>query len=101
MESSRRRFLQLAGISAVGLSAKPIFNAFAAEHGEGSEPHFQKGEKALLAKQWAMVIDTRKLQTIEDLEPMIEACHKIHNVPKLEDKNHEIKWIWESEYHNG
>jgi Fe-S-cluster-containing dehydrogenase component len=100
MESSRRRFLQLAGISAVGLGVKPVFNAFAAEHGEGSEPQVQKGDKALAARQWAMVIDTRKLQTAEDLEPLIEACHKVHNVPKLENKNHEIKWIWESEYHN-
>jgi molybdopterin-containing oxidoreductase family iron-sulfur binding subunit len=100
MESSRRRFLQLAGISAVGLGVKPVFNAFAAEQGEGAVPHVQKGEKALTARQWAMVIDTRKLQKAEDLEPLIEACHKYHNVPKLENKNHEIKWIWESEYHN-
>lgn len=100
MESSRRRFLQLAGISAVGLGVKPVFNAFAVEHGEGAEPHVQKGEKVLTARQWAMVIDTRKLQKAEDLEPLIEACHKYHNVPKLENKNHEIKWIWESEYHN-
>ena len=29
---------------------------------------------------------------------MIEACHKIHNVPKLENKQHEIKWIWKEEF---
>jgi Fe-S-cluster-containing dehydrogenase component len=40
-----------------------------------------KGEDALSAKQWAMVIDTRKLQTAEDLEPIIDACNKIHNIP--------------------
>ena len=45
-----------------------------------------------------MVIDTRKLQSEEDLEPMIEVCHKIHNVPKFENKNHEIKWIWAEEF---
>jgi Fe-S-cluster-containing dehydrogenase component len=32
----------------------------------------------------------------EDLEPIIEACNKIHNVPTFENKNHEIKWIWET-----
>ena len=47
-----------------------------------------------------MVIDTRKLESEADLEPLIEACHKIHNVPKLQNRNHEIKWIWETHYHN-
>ncbi|MCB2148725.1 MAG: 4Fe-4S dicluster domain-containing protein, partial [Deltaproteobacteria bacterium] len=60
-----------------------------------------KGEDALSAKQWAMVIDTRKLQTAKDLEPIINACSKIHNIPTaIENKNHEIKWIWEAPYHN-
>jgi Fe-S-cluster-containing dehydrogenase component len=37
----------------------------------------------------------------EDLEPIIDACHKIHNVPTaIENKNHEIKWIWDAHYHN-
>ncbi len=39
MENSRRTFLKIAGISALGLSAKPVFNAFAVseEHGEKKE----------------------------------------------------------------
>jgi Fe-S-cluster-containing dehydrogenase component len=58
---------------------------------------YRKGRDALTAKHWAMVIDTRKLQTAEDLEPIIEACNKIHNIPTaIENKNHEIKWIWET-----
>jgi len=48
-----------------------------------------------------MVIDTRKIESEEDLKPMIEACHKIHNVPDLENKNHEIKWIWTEEFQHG
>jgi Fe-S-cluster-containing dehydrogenase component len=40
------------------------------------QPSVRKSSKALLAKHWAMVIDTRKLQHEEDLEPLIEACHK-------------------------
>jgi Fe-S-cluster-containing dehydrogenase component len=101
MESSRRRFLKIAGISTLGLGAKPMWEALASsggEHGEIVKPEAVKGEKALLAKRWAMVIDTRKLQSEEDLQPMIEVCHKIHNVPKLENKRHEIKWIWTEEF---
>jgi hypothetical protein len=63
--------------------------------------HVAKGEDALDAKQWAMVIDTRKFHSSADLEPIIEACNKVHNIPTaIENKNHEIKWIWEAHYHN-
>ena len=102
MENSRRQFLKVAGISALGVGAAPALNALAsgsAGEGEKKAVEMGRGEKALTAKHWAMVIDTRKLKTAADLEPMIEACNKIHNIPtKLENKNHEIKWIWEAEY---
>jgi Fe-S-cluster-containing dehydrogenase component len=100
MENSRRSFLKLAGISALGLTTKPVLNAFAVEHGERPKIEVKKGKDALKAKQWAMVIDTRKLETPEALEPIIEACHSIHNVPKIENKRHEVKWIWEEHYHH-
>jgi len=102
MESSRRRFLQIAGISALGLGAKPVLDAFAKED-LGNKPEVQilQSDNALQAKQWAMVIDTRKIESAEALDPIINACHKIHNVPtKLEDKRHEVKWIWEEGYHH-
>ena len=101
MKSSRRRFLTLAGLSALGLSTKPVLNAFAKEqaHGDhGVAPHVKKGTKALQAKQWAMVIDTTKLESVEVIEHIMEACHTAHNVPHIDNKNHEIKWIWETEY---
>jgi molybdopterin-containing oxidoreductase family iron-sulfur binding subunit len=103
MENSRRDFLKIAGISALAVAgAEPVLNAFASEQGaESAKPAgFQKEEKALTAKQWAMVIDTRKFKSAKDLEPIIEVCHKIHNVPDFskENKRHIIKWIWEEEY---
>jgi molybdopterin-containing oxidoreductase family iron-sulfur binding subunit len=63
-----------------------------------AKPQMMKGENALRAKRWAMVIDTRKFESEEDCEPLIEICHEIHNVPKLENKRHEIKWIWTEEF---
>lgn len=110
MKNSRRSFLKIAGISALGLGAKPIFNALAASEGREEKPTIEtaRNENALTAKQWAMVIDTRKFESAEDLEPIIEACHKIHNVPDFMDqgnpkfkdanKRHVIKWIWEEGY---
>ena len=101
MDSSRRRILQLLGVSALALTTKPVLNALAAqEPATGAKAAIKEGAKSLKAKQWAMVIDTRKFHSEADLEPLIEACHKIHNVPKLQNKNHEIKWIWNTHYHN-
>lgn len=97
----RRRFLKLAGISALGLAAGPVNNAFAVSGGSGEEATAEMTENkiAMTGDHWAMVIDTRKLQTESDLEPIIEACHKIHNVPvNITDKKHEIKWIWPEEF---
>ncbi len=100
MQSSRRRFLKMAGIAAVGLSTQPVIQAVAANSAHGPQMEVRKGPKVLAAKQWAMVIDTRKLRHAADIEPMVEACHKIHNVPHFQNKKHEIKWIWETHFHN-
>ena len=101
MDSSRRRILQLLGISALALTTKPVLNAFAEEQQSAeAEVVIKAGDKALKAKQWAMVVDTRKLTSEADMEPMIKVCHKIHNVPHFENKRHEIKWIWDAPYHN-
>ena len=81
MERTRRHILKLFGITALGVSAKPVLNAFAKEQGHPAEPQVRRGEKALPAKQWAMVIDTRQFHSADDLEPIIEACHHAHNVP--------------------
>ncbi|MCG6973023.1 MAG: 4Fe-4S dicluster domain-containing protein [Desulfobacterales bacterium] len=99
MESSRRSFLKIAGISALGLGAKPVLDVMASS-GEAAKPETIRDPKALLAKRWGMVIDTRKLQTEEDLKPMIDICNKIHNIPHFENHLHEIKWIWSEEFEN-
>lgn len=109
MEKSRRRFLKVAGITALGVGVKPTWDVLASDSShDASQPKIKKGDKALSAEQWAMVIDTRKFTSEEDLHPIIEACHKTHNVPDFLDeehedykpanKRHEIKWIWPEEY---
>ena len=102
MDISRRRVLQLLGVSSLALTVKPVYNALANEEAqtEKTAAIVERGPDALTAKQWAMVIDTREFETEEELEPLIEACNKAHNVPHFEDKRHEIKWIWGTHYHN-
>jgi len=101
MDSSRRRILQLLGLSSLALTARPVFNAFAVdEHTEKPKVILKDSENALKAKQWALVIDTRQFESEADLEPLVEVCNKVHNVPHLSEKRHEIKWIWGEPYHN-
>ncbi len=101
MDSSRRTFLKIAGVAAVtGWGARPVLDSFASSggHGEAVEPEAKKTEEALIGKHWGMVVDTTQIESIDDLEPMFEACHKLHNVPVLKNKRHRIMWIWEDEY---
>ena len=111
MEKSRRSFLKVAGIAAIGLGASPAMNfASSDSHGTGIAAK-AKNEQALVAKRWGMVIDTGKLND-EINEKIVEACHKAHNVPNFSheidtekypdtrpaNQKQEIKWIWEEHF---
>ncbi len=100
MGNNRRTFLKAAGISALGIGTAPVFNLFASSKAEGVKlkPEYSNKKSALPAKHWGMVIDTRKFKSKEDMEPVIEVCNAIHNIPHHEEKNHEIKWVWGEEY---
>ena len=95
MNSSRRHFLKIAGISTFAL-AGGISTAVAAQNkpGEGS---YKVNDKSLKAERWVMVIDTRRFQTYAAMRPVIEACHKYHNVPNI-DSNQDVKWLWSDSY---
>jgi Fe-S-cluster-containing dehydrogenase component len=111
MKKSRRYFLKVAGIAAIGLGASPALS-FASSDSHGTALKGKK-EEALIAHRWGMAIDTGKISP-EINRQIIEACHKAHNIPDFNlepDKekypgtrpvNHkqEIKWIWEEEYHH-
>ena len=115
MKKSRRSFLKVAGISALGIGAAPAISLSSSasdSHGTSHAVMSQRKE-ALSAKRWGMVIDTRKL-TDDVAEKVVEACHTQHNVPDFDHEpdeekfpdtrpvNHdqEIKWIWEEHFHN-
>ncbi len=113
MIKSRRSFLKVAGIAAIGLGASPAMN-FASSDSHGTALAVKgKHEQALTAKRWGMVIDTNKL-TDDIAARIVEACHKAHNVPDFHHEvdtekypntrpanpKQEIKWIWEESYHN-
>ncbi|MBI5062572.1 MAG: twin-arginine translocation signal domain-containing protein, partial [Desulfatitalea sp.] len=55
MKSSRRRFIKLAGIAALGLGAQPAIKAIAPAAENGPQTQFSQGPHVLTARQWAMV----------------------------------------------
>ncbi len=109
MEKSRRSFLKVAGIAAIGLGAAPAMN-FASSDSHG--PVKAKNEHVSKAHRWGMVIDTNKM-TEEVAEAARHACHAAHNVPDFTievdqekfpktrpvNPKQDIKWIWEEEFH--
>ncbi|WP_027189804.1 sulfate reduction electron transfer complex DsrMKJOP subunit DsrO [Fundidesulfovibrio putealis] len=97
MQSSRRDFLKLAGVSALGLSAGTL--GFLGEGAQAADalPNATNFAKPITAKRWAMVIDTAKFDDAL-IAKVIDSCHTAHNVPTIPGKQ-EIKWIWTEEFH--
>jgi Fe-S-cluster-containing dehydrogenase component len=99
----RRDFFRLAGLGAVGVAGvkglSEIGTAFAA--GSMEVPKGAPG-----TKRWAMVIDVKKLIEQEDMDRLVDACHRVHNVPAITDASgkinraEEVKWIWTETYHD-
>jgi Fe-S-cluster-containing dehydrogenase component len=93
MNGSRRRFLKIAGMSALGLGAKPLIDALEAN----GQPKELRSPKALVGKRWAMAVDLRK-KCPDDCTECIDACHRVHNVPDFGNPKDEVKWIWNAPF---
>ncbi len=97
MNNTRRKFLKVAGLSAFALGSG-VTAALSAKDAVAKQiGSYEPNANALHAKRWAMVIDTRKLTTAEQMKPLIDACHKVHNVPTIEG-HQEIKWLWHDSF---
>jgi molybdopterin-containing oxidoreductase family iron-sulfur binding subunit len=95
MDNNRRTFLKIAGISAaLGFGGGlPL----ALQAADPDEVRYVRSKNEVTAKRWGMVIDTRRFNTAEDFDRVIQACHRYHNVPEIQG-NEEIKWIWTDEF---
>ncbi len=91
MSISRRGFLGVAGLSALAAASKPALDALA-QGGPGGAP------TGATNRRLAMVIDPRKCLEAGDCTKCAEACHRVHNVPAIGDRAHEVKWIWKERF---
>jgi molybdopterin-containing oxidoreductase family iron-sulfur binding subunit len=98
METSRRNFLKIGGLCALGLSSLEVADAFA----KTRVTEFLTNPKAGTAKRWAMAIDVKKCwdNGKEDCKDCILACDLAHNIPNIPVKRQEVKWIWNEKFEN-
>jgi molybdopterin-containing oxidoreductase family iron-sulfur binding subunit len=96
METTRRTFLKIGGICALGLGSMRLAEALA----KTQAPRFMEDVQHLAAKRWAMAIDMRKCweKGPPGCRDCMLACHAVHNVPDIGTEKEEIKWIWEDNY---
>jgi Fe-S-cluster-containing dehydrogenase component len=106
MDNTRRQFLKIAGLSVLGLGAKPVIEAAAS-----GVQQYETDPKAMHAKRWAMVVDQKKcLKAKKGCKDCVLACNTVHNIPDFSQepdrvKRHqaekdEVKWIWQTGFEN-
>jgi len=112
MDNNRRKFLKMAGATAlagigapavVQLTASPALASSSAGHGAAAGAHGEAGhgEEAHSGIRLGLLIDMRKLYGKPELiDKAINACNKAHNVPKIDSKKSEVKWIWKTPFPN-
>jgi len=118
MDKQRRKFLKIAGATALaGISAPAVVKltsspALASSHGQtaehgaegkATEGHAPQGhgEKEAKGVRLGLLIDMRKLYGHPELlDRATAACRKAHNIPEIPGKKNEIKWIWKAPFEN-
>lgn len=95
MKIERREFLKLAGLSALlGLGGTAIAG------GAKQLAEYKNDPKELKGTRWGLVIDMDKFKNDADVQKMSEICHRIHNVPTINNPMREVKWIWTEQFPN-
>lgn len=113
MDKKRRKFLKVAGATALaGIAAPAVVKLTStpalasSEHGAAApvDAHAPKGHGEVEAPKgirFGLLIDMRKLYgQPELLDKATAACNKVHNVPHFDNKKDEIKWIWKTPFEN-
>jgi Fe-S-cluster-containing dehydrogenase component len=91
---TRKKFLQVTGISALAIAGDRLAASFTGALQTAPPPTPQ----ALSAGRWAMVVDLAKCAQKDGCGKCIEACHAVHNVPAIKDSAHRIEWGWKASF---
>ena len=90
----RKSFLRISGLSLAAFATRNSTAAFAgASRNEGTP-----AADSASGRRLAMVVDAKKCLEKEGCDLCIQACHRSHNVPAIDDPRHEVKWIWKEPF---
>jgi len=93
---SRKKFLKLTGISMLAVTGERFTESLA----EAMQTTPPESPQTFTADRWAMVIDLKKCAQEEGCTKCIDACHRCHNVPDIDNKAHKVEWIWKDSFHH-
>jgi molybdopterin-containing oxidoreductase family iron-sulfur binding subunit len=85
MKITRKDFLRLSGLSLLAAGAVQAVRR---------ELRAAPAQAPQAGVRWGMVIDLAKCRRDSGCDRCIRACHEAHNVPRIANPRHEIKWIW-------
>jgi Fe-S-cluster-containing dehydrogenase component len=105
MNKSRRNFLKIAGITAIGIASDKYISARTKDTVsnlvKAADPTKKLTKSAVVKNErLAMVVDLKKCISQKGCTKCIDVCNKIHNVPDFSESKDEIKWIWKEPYEN-
>ncbi len=114
MDKQRRKFLKIAGATALaGISAPAVVQltstpaVASSDSGHAAAPadtHKVEGhaaEDAPKGVRLGLVVDMRKFYGHPELlDKATKACDKAHNIPYFDNKKDEIKWVWKTPFEN-
>lgn len=107
MDVKRRKFLKIAGLSAIaGVGAPSALNMLlkgdAQASSQGAEPApGAHGAVIKSGKRYGLVIDVKQFAENHGLaEKCVEACNSTHNIPQFPNKKDIIEWVWSEKYEN-
>jgi len=92
MEVSRRDFLKMAGLASAGVVVTTSTGALLT----GCSPLVGMEDESLNDTNLGMLFIPSRCE--EGCDDCVQACHGKHNVPDHDNKDHEMKWIWETEF---
>ena len=95
MAMDRRGFCKIAGLSVLGAAGVTATTARVKASSGGAPGTLAE---PIVGKRWAMVVDLDACRKEEGCTDCIQACHKVHNVPKFDNPKDEVKWIWKEPY---
>ncbi|MGI9101415.1 MAG: sulfate reduction electron transfer complex DsrMKJOP subunit DsrO [Terriglobales bacterium] len=87
MKITRKDFLKVAGLAAVGATAGKAATEFARVEAVHAG-----------SRRWGLAIDFQKCRQGEGCDDCVNACRDAHNIPDITEPGRDVKWVWKEPF---